>query len=356
MSGSSAGGGVDLLLLSLGTTRGLRIADAELVAMARRAGASVAAVATRIGATDRLRRGYPVNDVVEAIAARRALDSGLRRHRPRAVIFSTTTAALLAPRPIVPFAVWLDSPARLNRPGARNALVHALERRTLARAAIVLTQSASAVAALPPGAARAVVISPPVAEAPVRGGPRDALVVAYTPDPKAKGLELLCAAWARTDAPGAGLVLTGIPADRARAFLARRGLTVPPGVELAGMVTQAEFHGLLARARVFVSAARWEDFGLAPLEALARGAALVCAPAGGPFPALALARELGPRFVAADRGPESLAGALAAALAADEPTLAAYGAAARERLAPYHAPALVARLRDDVLPVLLHRG
>ena len=34
----------------------------------------------------------------------------------------------------------------------------------------------------------------------------------------------------------------------------------------------------------FVSAAEWEDFGIAPLEALDRGAVLVCAPAGGPFP------------------------------------------------------------------------
>jgi hypothetical protein len=153
-------GQVDVLLVSLGTTRGLRIADAQFAAMVERAGSSVAVVGTRIGATDRLRRGYPVNDLVEAIAARRSLHAGLRRHRPRAAVLSTTTAAMLAGEPGIPFAVWLDSPARLNRPGRRNAPLHLLERRQLARARLVLPHSTPAFAVLPAGAARAVMISP----------------------------------------------------------------------------------------------------------------------------------------------------------------------------------------------------
>ena len=44
----------------------------------------MAAVATRIGSTNALRRGYPVNDVVEAIAARRALAAGIRGGTGRA--------------------------------------------------------------------------------------------------------------------------------------------------------------------------------------------------------------------------------------------------------------------------------
>jgi Glycosyl transferases group 1 len=346
-------GEVDVLLLSLGTTWGLRIADAQFAELVRRAGGSVAVVGTRIGATDRLRRGYPVNDLVEAIAARRALDAGLRRHRPRSIVFSTTTAALLAGRPPVPFAVWLDSPARLNRPGRRNALLHLLERRQLARARLVLPHSEPAIAALPRGAAPAVVVSPPIAEAPPRNGAGEALVVAYTPDPKAKGLDLVCQAWARTTAPGVRLMLTGIPAERARAFLERRGVPLPTDLELTGMLPQDDFRALLGRARVFLSAARWEDFGIAALEALDRGAALVGAAAGGPFPALSIARDLAPEFVAPDRSPDALAGALEAALATDEPALRAYRQAARERLGPYRPQAFVARLRDDVLPVLL---
>ncbi len=344
---------VDVLLLSLGTTWGLRIADAQFAELVQRAGASVAVVVTRIGATDRLRRGYPVNDLVEAIAARRALDAGIRRHRPRSVVFSTTTAAMLAGRPPMPFAVWLDSPARLNRPGRRNALLHLLERRQLSRARLVLPHSPPAVAALPRGSAPAVVISPPIAEAPARNGPGEAFAVAYTPDPKAKGLDLVCQAWARTNAPGVRLLLTGIPAERARAFLDRRGVPLPSDLELTGMLPQDDFRALLGRARVFLTAARWEDFGIAALEALDRGAALVGAAAGGPFPALAIARDLAPDFVAADRSPAALARALETALATDEQELRSYRVAARERLAPYRPQAFVERLRDQVLPALL---
>ncbi len=345
----------EVLLLSLGTTEGLRVADAQLAWMLEQAGASVAVLGTRIGATDRLRRGYPVNDIVEAIAARRALEAGLRRHRPRAVVFSTTTAAMLAGRPEAPFAVWLDSPARLNRPGRRNAVLHLLERRQLARARLVLLQSPQAAAALPASASPSLVVSPPIPPAPshIGAGSREPLVVGYTPDPKAKSLALLCAAWSATNAPGTRMIVTGIPPARAHAFLQRRGLSLPANLELAGMVPQAEFRALLGRARAFVSAARWEDFGLAPLEALDGGAALVCAPAGGPFPALAIARDLAPQFVAADRSPRALADALEAALATRESELAAYREAARARLAPYRLEATVKRLRDDVLPVLL---
>jgi glycosyltransferase involved in cell wall biosynthesis len=344
---------VDVLLLSLGTTRGLRVADAQFASMAEQAGASVAVVGTRIGVTDRLRRGYPVNDLVEALAARRALSAGLGRHHPRATVFSTTTAALLAGELAVPFAVWLDSPARLNRPGRRNAVLHLLERRQLGRARVVLPWSPPGAAALPVGAAAGVIIPPPIAEAPASTGPRERLVVAYTPDPKAKGLELVCQAWSRAGARGARLLVTGIAAERATAFLRRRGSSLPAGVEFAGILSQDDFAALLSRARVFLSGACWEDYGIAPLESLDRGAALVGAAAGGPFPALEIARELEPQFVATDRSAASLANALDAAFAAGEPELRSYREAARERLRPYRPQAVVTRLRDEVLPALL---
>lgn len=343
----------DLLLVSLGTTRGLRLSDAQLVTMLREAGAGVEAVATRIGLTNALRRGYPVNDLVEAVAVRRALAAGMRRYSPSALVFSSTTAALLAGRPGVPYAVWLDSPARLNRPGPLNAPIHWLERRQLARARVLLPHSPGTVAALPAGAAPSVMIPPPVPAAPAPSDSRERFAVGYTPDPKAKGLGLLCAAWSSAALPGARLLIAGIPPERARAFLARRGDALPAGAELIGMLPQPEFRDLLARARVFVSAAAWEDFGIAPLEALDRGAALVCAPAGGPFPALALARSLAGEFVAADRAPVALARAIEAAFAASDDRLAAYRAAAQAALEPYRPEASVARLRAEVLPALL---
>ncbi|MGH2913671.1 MAG: glycosyltransferase [Solirubrobacteraceae bacterium] len=347
----------DVLLLSLGTTRGLQIQDAQFAQIAREAGASVATARVRVGAFDRLRRGYPINDTVEALAARRALAGALARGPARSVVLSTTTAALLARPGELPYAVWLDSPARLNRPGLRNRALHLLERRSLARARLVIVLSPGAVAQLPDGAAPSIVISPPVAPAPPRDGGRgEALVVAYVPDPKAKGLELLCRAWGRVGAAdGARLVVTGIRPQRVVEFLGRFGLAPPPGMELAGMLAQEEFGSLMSRARAFVSAARWEDFGQAPLQALERGAALVCAPAGGPFPALSIARALEPGFVAIDREPRSLASALEAALGAGEPELVAYRTAARERLAPYRHEAQVQRMRELVLPALLDR-
>ncbi len=347
---------VDVLVLSLGTTRGLRIADGQLAELLREAGASVAVTGVRLGAADRLRRAYPLNDVVEAIACRRALVGALAHYAPRSIVFSSTTAALLARPPEgIPYAVWLDSPALLNRPGRRNAGVRALERRCLRRARLVLCLSPPAAAALPLRAAPSVVIAPPLPAAP-RTSPnpsREPVVVAYTPDPKAKGLALVCRAWALTQGSGARLIVTGIEPDRARAFLARAGLPVPLRVELAGMLAPDDFAALLDRARVFLSAARWEDFGQTPLQALDRGAALVGAPAGGPFPALAIARDLAPRFVASDHGPESLAAALLAALEAPEAELVEYRDAAQARLEIYRPAVQVDRLRDEVLAALL---
>lgn len=344
---------VDVLVVSLGTTRGLRLSDAQLVDVFRAAGATVAAVGTRIGLTNALRRGYPVNDVVEAVAARRAVRAGMSAYRPRALVISTTTAAFLIGDPGVPFAVWLDAPARLNRPGALNRPLHLLERRQLARARLLMAHSPGTVAALPAGAAPSVLIPPPVPAAPAPRPQREPFAVGYTPDPKAKGLALLCSAWERAALLGVRLLIAGIPPERAHAFLARRGLRLPAGAELIGMLPQSSFRELLCRARVYVSAALWEDFGIAPLEALDRGAALVCAPAGGPFPALALARALAPEFVAADRGADSLAGALQIAFATADDRLAAYRVAARAELEPYRPEASVARIATEVLPALL---
>ena len=219
-----------------------------------------------------------------------------------------------------------------------------------------MPHSPGAVAALPLGSAPTVVIPPPVPAAPDAGAAaREPVAVAYTPDPKAKGLALLCAAWELAAVEGARLVIAGVSPQRARGFLARFGRSVPAGVELAGMLPQHEFHALLARARVFVSAAEWEDFGVAPLEALDRGAAFVSAPGGGPFPALGIARSLALEFVAGDREAGSLARALEAAFAADDAALAAYRVAARAGLAPYRPEASVVRLQEEVLPALLGR-
>ena len=86
----------DVLLVSLGGTAGLREADAELAASLRRAGAEVAeAHAARV----REWRTYGLIELAWARSARAAARAGIAAHRPRAVLYSSTTAALLAPAP-----------------------------------------------------------------------------------------------------------------------------------------------------------------------------------------------------------------------------------------------------------------
>jgi DNA polymerase (family 10) len=66
------------------------------------------------------------------------------------------------------------------------------------------------------------------------------------------------------------------------------------------MLAPAEYRALLRRSRVFLSAPRREDYGIAQLEALADGCLLVTTPAPGPYAALPLARDLDPRLVGPD--------------------------------------------------------
>ncbi|MGI8506943.1 MAG: glycosyltransferase [Solirubrobacteraceae bacterium] len=345
----------DVLVVSLGTTHGLRVADNMLIAMLHEAGVSAEAFGVRMGLANTLRRGYPLNDLVEAIAARRALDTALqKRGRPRAVVFSTTTAALLATRPGIPYAVRLDSPAALNRRGVPNAPVRALERRSLARARLVIPMGDVGAAALPAGSAAYQVVPVPINSSGDAGRPRDPeLAVAYTPDPKAKGLELLCAAWAQVAGASRRMEVFGIERGDALAFLARRGVAEPAGLMFRGFVPAADFRAALRTARCFVSAARWEDYGQAPLEALRDGTMLVTAPADGPYEALAIARHLDRDLVARDFEPASLAAGIDAAYRRDRAFGDSYRHRAAVRLEPYEWPACVSALRTRVLPILL---
>lgn len=345
----------ELLLFSLGTTPGLRAADADLLRLLERTGADVVPATMRIGATRRLQRFYPAIDLVAAAAARRGARTAIARHRPRAVILSTTTAAMLAPLGDLPYAVRLDSPAALNRPGRHNAPLHVLERRRLAAARLVLPMSSAAAAALPRGSAPHVVV--PMTIAPSGShAPRERRAVAYVPDPKAKGLELLAGAWAQADVPGATLDVFGIGAERGHAFLARFGRRAPDTLRWRGMVARDEFRAALRRARVHITSARWEDWGQAQLEALADGALLATTPAGGAFEALALARALDARLVAARIDVPSLARAIRAAFALDDGEAEAYRRRAAELLRPFREEAVLATLTRDVLPRLLTAG
>jgi hypothetical protein len=344
----------DVLLVSLGTTLGWRHTDRLFVEQLRRAGVRADAVTVRFGLAGRLRRGYPLNDFVEMNAVRRALRTALTAHEPSAVVFSTTTAAMALPELPVPYAVRLDAPARMNRPGARNRLLHVLERRGLSRARLTLPLSRAAIAELPPGSAPAVVVSPPVEPSGPALDERERVAVAYVPDPKAKGLDVLVAGWAAAAVPDARLEVYGLDPDWARSHLRRSQVEEPPGLELRGTVPAPAFRARTRAARLYAAGAHWEDFGQAPLEALADGALLATVPSGGPFEALRLARELGePSLLASEIGGEALGTAIRAAFELPEERVRAYRAAALEALRPFRAEAVQATVEQDVLPRLL---
>ncbi|MEA2181765.1 MAG: hypothetical protein QOF69_950, partial [Solirubrobacteraceae bacterium] len=79
----------DVLLVSLGSTAGLRAADDELAAALQRAGAIVQVARAQPPPEVRT---FALTDLVWSIAARRAASAGIAEHRPRAVLYSTVTA------------------------------------------------------------------------------------------------------------------------------------------------------------------------------------------------------------------------------------------------------------------------
>jgi glycosyltransferase involved in cell wall biosynthesis len=332
----------DIALVSLGTTPGLQRSDESFASLVRAAGASCSVVPVRIGPlAGRLRRQIAVTDLVEAAAARRAA----RGVRARAVVYSTITAAMLS-RTDLPYAIRFDATASLNRPGPSGAWQRAAERRPLRGARLLIPVSCGAEAAL--GSGLPPVLRLPIPIEPLAGAAeRDVDAVAYAGYPRKRGLELLCAAWAQAGPAGGRFVIGGLDRDKGMRWLDRLGVPEPAGVEWAGELPRSEWLSLVGRARVYVNASRWEDFGLGPLEALSAGTPLVTVPTPGSFEALPLARELAPALVSDD-----LAAALRAGLALGGEEREEYAARARALLEPYREERVVDLVRSTVLPAL----
>jgi glycosyltransferase involved in cell wall biosynthesis len=339
----------DIALVSLGTTPGLVHSDRSFASLVRAAGASCEVVPVRIGAAGALRRHIAVTDLVEGLAARRAA----RGLRARAVVYSTITAALLQ-RPELPYAIRFDATASLNRPGFGGAWQRGAERRLLREARLLLPVSHGAEEGLPALGNG----TPPVLRLPIpieeiaAAAERDIDAVAYAGYPRKRALEVLCEAWAGSGPAGGRFVIGGVDRVKGMHWLDRCGVPEPAGVEWAGELPREEWLGVVARARTYVNASRWEDFGLGPLEALSAGTPLVTVPTPGSFEALPLARELAPELVARDPSPTSLAEALRAGLALGEEERASYAGRARELLEPYREGRVVDALRSTVLPAL----
>ncbi|HST56613.1 MAG TPA: glycosyltransferase [Solirubrobacteraceae bacterium] len=321
-----------MLIVSLGSTAGLRAADEELRSSLERAGASVALVQA---APPREARTLMLTDFLWARAARAAVCAWLERARAGAVIYSTTTAALFSPRPGV---IRFDACAAANRPGHHGLWQRPLERKRLAAAPLLLPWSEQGLTETPTlmaVSARANTLALPVPVDP--SGPpeptRDIAAITYAANPAKKGLDRVLNAWQRVRAPGQELVVAGAELE-----------LVQEGVRIAGALPREQYRALLRRSRVFISAARREDYGIAQLEALADGCMLVSTPAPGPYAALPIARELDARLVSDDLG-----AALEVALGNPVP---GYAARAHAAMAQFSRDTVDRRVVEELLPRL----
>ncbi|HEX5502815.1 MAG TPA: hypothetical protein VFW96_09340, partial [Thermomicrobiales bacterium] len=224
--------GADVLIVSLGSTAGLRASDAALAGALRRAGAAVELV---VAARPPAVRTFALTDLTWALAARRAAVRGIAAHAPRAVVYSSVGAALLWPRP---GAIRYDAPAAANRPGRHGVWQRPLERRRLREAPLLVPVAAGTLAETPRPHAAAVVVPIAVAPSGPAGGPRDVAAVTYAANPAKKGLDRVLAAWGRARRDGEELWVAGVEPGAAA-----------PGVRWAGRMAPAGYRALLRRAR-----------------------------------------------------------------------------------------------------------
>jgi glycosyltransferase involved in cell wall biosynthesis len=400
----------DILIVSLGSTAGLRAADEELLASLRRAGASARIVQAEPPSSVRT---LMLTDLRWARAARRAARAELVRARPRALIYSTTTAALLWP---TPGAIRFDAPAAANRPGRHGLWQHVVERRRLREAPLLLPQSEGALCEIPAGVLdsrpsdSALVVAVPVepgasgvatasrqardahkmskaGQAHDSGGMHDAHQIhdsgemrdadktpysgemrdadqardSHETHESSRMRDIAAIAYVANPAKkGLGTMLDAwrraagpgeelVLAGVSESGLRALGYALPaPGVHVAGRLDPERYRALLRRARVYVCAAEREDYGIAQLEALAEGCVLVTTPSPGPYVALPIARELDARLVG-----EDLASRLRVAL--DDPA-PDYAARAQLALAPFRRAEVDRIVAEQLLPRLLGDG
>jgi glycosyltransferase involved in cell wall biosynthesis len=346
---------VDIALVSLGTTPGLRRSDEAFVEIATDAGLSCQLVSVGVGKSGALRRQSTMTDMVEARAARNAA-SGVKA---RVIVYSTVTAALLQ-KPSGPYAVRFDSTAAENRQGVAGSWSRRREAKILAGAKLLLPLGEAARKTVPPDARNVPAIALHV---PVEVGPgaersasmagtseRDIDALAYAAYPEKRGLDVLLQAWQTSGLAGSRrLRITGIDRSRALEWLKKRKIEEPPGIEWSGLLEPGQFRYTLSRTRLFINASRREDHGLSQLEALAAGAALVTVASEGAYEALPIATTLDSRLVSPSTSPQSLAFAIRAGFQVD---LDDYSRRAAEMLAPYRKDAVQQVFTEQVVPAL----
>jgi hypothetical protein len=347
---------VDLLVVCSATTPGNRRSELELVTALSELGLDLAVASTDYGWVGRLPMSLNLIDLTHAVSLRLAVDRALKKVEPKAIIYGTGGAAYLEPvSRLARAAVRFDSLAAQNRPGLRHVTQRTLERRMVRRTALLVPwSSAESWPELVHCSHRLQITLPtPVEPSAPLVANREPVAVCYAGAPWKKGLDLVVEAWRLAALPEPyELVITGIDACEGRRWLSGRGLSEPPRVRWCGHLGASDYRHLVATASIYLAASRYEDYGIAQLEALADGALLVTTPSPGPYEALALARELDPDLVALDlRGP-ALAKVLREAHQLSEVERDAYHKRVSVLLRPYTRRAFRERLSTEVLPAL----
>ena len=174
-----------------------------------------------------------------------------------------------------------------------------------------------------------------LAEVPVSPGEREKVVLFAGRVVRDKGVDTFvdaCGA-ALLHLPGWRAVMIGADgfgptAPETPWLRALRPRAAAAGVEMWGYRPHGEVMAAMARAAIVVVPSRWpEPFGLTALEAMAAGAALLCAPRGG------LPEVFGSAGVAIDPEDAPALAAVIRALAGDPGRMAVLGAAGRARAA-----------------------
>jgi glycosyltransferase involved in cell wall biosynthesis len=349
---------LSVLLVSSGTTLGQATSDVELENVLKASGVEVTRIIPQFFRLHRHLIRRPFNDLAQALALTLAVRRHVRHSPADVYIYATTTATMFEPkRRLKTAALRFDALTCENRPGKRNILQRRLERRAMRYLPLLMPWSSAS------GLARdryftgdrVVLPFPPPAGTPT-GEPIEASdhdVLCYAAAPKKKGLDIMVSAWAQSQHPdSARLLVTGIDDEAGRAYLADEGISVPDSVHFLGRIPREDFGSYLKGVPFYLCGGRYEDFGMAQLEALAAGAVLVTSAAGGPYEARQVMQKLDERLLSPIGSAQALGAALTVALSFSPEERADFSRRAQVLLSPYLQETYQARCEETLLPEL----
>ena len=292
---------VDVLVVTTASTLGHEQAESALISYLAQLGVTFAVSVPSYRRHRWLRMAHPFLDFAEAYAINASVRRALRTFDARTIIYSTSLSTIFEPSSRLRRAgIRFDAVAAENRLGLRNAPLRLLERRSLSRARVLMPWSAKPGRFELDAQGRIRSPFPPSVNAHPIDGLRLPMMVCYAGNPHKKGLDLVLRAWAIAAPPTPWtLQVAGIDPELGKAWLRRHRVPEPVGLVWRGKMSPTDYRNLTSEAEVVVAGSRYEDFGIAQLEALADGAVLVTMPSAGPYEALSIARSLDAKTVAA---------------------------------------------------------